>query len=383
MSERPRAVRGTVLVADDDADIVKLIEVNLNLEGYDVVAAHDGVECIRLASEHQPDVILLDVMMPRMDGREVLSVLSREPSTRDVPVIFLSALGETEDRVTGLESGAVDYITKPIELKELVARVGAAARTYARLESVRDSALEDPVTGLLRSPRFQKRLAQEVMRSKRSSDPLSVMLVDVEGMKEMNTLFGKDAGDDLMRTVATKLRSTLRASDAIFKHVDDELSALLIGTDISTAYLAARRFQDALSDGSSGDHPMRVTIGLSELGRQQTADDLLADAESALAKARETGSSTIWRGDDRRRHGLNPIPLSEELTEREWTVLMHVAQRHDEKEIARLMGIRKGTVRSHKARIRRKLSLEPKAKLADFARDHYRELVEHRDASID
>ncbi|MGH2731100.1 MAG: diguanylate cyclase, partial [Actinomycetota bacterium] len=326
--------------------------------------------------------ILLDVMMPRMDGRQVLSVLSREPSTRDVPVIFLSALGAIEDRVTGLESGAVDYITKPIHPQELVARVGAAARTHARLESLRDSALEDQVTGLLRKPRFETRLAQEVMRSKRSSDPLSVMLVDVEGMKEMNARFGKDAGDDLMRTMANKLRSTLRASDSIFRHVDDELSALLIGTDIATGYLAARRFQDALSDAPSGDHPLRVTIGLAELGRQQSAADLLADAEAALDKAKETGPGTIWRGDDRRRHGLNPIPLSEELTEREWTVLMHVAQRRDEKEIARLMGIRKGTVRSHKARIRRKLSLEPKAKLADFARDHYRELVEHRDASI-
>jgi len=125
LQQHPARERHLVLIADDDRDIARFLEVNLRLEGFDVICAHDGNDALAKALELQPNLILLDVMMPGMDGFEVCSKLRADPRGLDVPVIMLTAKSMSNDRTDGFSVGADDYVTKPFEPMELVARVSA------------------------------------------------------------------------------------------------------------------------------------------------------------------------------------------------------------------------------------------------------------------
>jgi len=369
--------RPLVLVTDDDPDLRTLADMQLSPQGYDVIQAADGTECIKLALERRPDVILLDMMMPGMDGAEVLTALASNPRTSDIPVIFLSALTGTEDRVRGLERGAVDWISKPADPRELVARVGAAARTRARQEKIKLQVGEDPVTRLQGRDEFMKRLGQEVSRSSRSSAPLSLLLIALDDAQTVIDKHGSAVHDELMHQIADVLRTTLRVSDEVFRYSTDEFAAVLPDTELGTAYLAAERCREEIRGVEVVGEPTSVSVGVAQATNGRSTDDAIARAEIALFRARESGGGRSWRADDPRRHGLNPIALSEELTEREWDVLIHLSQRRTEHEIARRLGITRGTVRSHKARIRRKLHVSQDVRLSDFVRTNFKDLL-HR-----
>ena len=127
--------KSTILIVDDERDILDLIEYNLRKEGFDVITAEDGEESIRLAKMHHPDLVLLDIMMPKMDGIEVVDQLRQNPDTKDVPVIFLTAPSDEKTEVKGLDRGADDFLTKPISTTKLVSRIKAVMRRYAEEEN--------------------------------------------------------------------------------------------------------------------------------------------------------------------------------------------------------------------------------------------------------
>jgi diguanylate cyclase (GGDEF)-like protein len=363
-----------VLVVDDDPELLSLVGLQL-ADSFEVIQASDGAECVRLAAQHSPDVILLDIMMPGMSGGEVLTALSQDPATVDIPVIFLSALAGVDDKVKGLQGGALDYITKPADPLEFVARVGAAARVRAKQLDVQRGTPGDPVTGLGHRRNFEDRLEQEVARARRISSPVAILLIDIDQMDTINEGYGKGFGDELLRGIGNVLAHKLRRSDAVFRYGGDEFSVLLPDAEAGTAYLAAERCRTAIASLHPDLHSLTVSIGVAELSAGRSAEELIAKAEIALFRAKESGGDRSWRADDPRRHGLNPIALAQELTEREWTILMHLSDRRTEQDIAGRMGIRPGTVRSHKARIRRKLHVAPDVRLSEFVRDNFRELI--------
>ncbi|MDQ3958363.1 MAG: response regulator [Actinomycetota bacterium] len=352
-----------VLVVDDDPDLRALAGVQLG-SGFDVLQAANGRECLALASTHTPDVILLDIMMPGMDGAEVLTALSGDPVTRDIPVVFLSALSSPEDKVRGLEHGAVDYITKPLEPREFVARVGVAARARQR------HVAEASVGGIGKRNDFESRLGEEVARASRSTAPLSILLVGVDDLAGPR----RPSGDDVLREVSPALSGTLRVSDSMYRFGADEFSIILPDTDLPTAVVVAERCRDAVATGRNGASGVTISIGVAELQRGRSADELLARAQTALGRAKESGGNQLWRADDPRRHGLSPTSLASELTQREMDILVHLSHRRTEQDIARRLGIRPGTVRSHKARIRRKLHVAPDLRLTEFVRNHFKDL---------
>ena len=370
----PTRERPLVLVVDDEPDIRSLAELQLG-DGFDVIQAPNGERCVALANEQKPDVILLDMMMPGMNGAQVLEQLSATAETKDIPVIFLSALAGLDERVKGLEKGAVDYIAKPAEQRDLVARVGVAARTSARRRELESRVVSDRQTGLPGRAEFDERLAQEVSRSDRSNAPLSVMLIDVDDMAEINSKLGTDLADELLQDVASTLRGVFRRADGVYRYGGDEFSAILPDTDIATSYLAAERCRTAVAKIMCEGTSVSVSVGTAEFSTGRKPEELVAKAEIALFRAKESGGNRSWRADDPRRRSINPIALSEELTDREWDVLAHLANRRTEQDIARRMGIRPGTVRSHKARIRRKLHVDPELRLSEFARSNFRELI--------
>jgi diguanylate cyclase (GGDEF)-like protein len=368
------ATRPLVLIVDDDPDLRALAHLQLT-EGFDVIQAADGRQCLELAATKAPDVILLDMMMPGMSGAEVLAALSSDPSTADIPIIFLSALSAVEDKVGGLDSGAVDYIAKPFEGTELRARVGAAARTSARHQEALREVGGDALTGLLERSSFEARLVEEISRARRSASSLSIILIDIDQVDQINDRFGRGSGDQLLRDIALRLRQRLRSSDIPFRYGGDEFAVILPDTNVSTAYLAGERLRAAIAESAIEDQAITASVGIADHSAGRTAEELIARAEIALFRAKESGGNQSWRADDPRRRGLNPISLSEELTDREWDVLAHLAQKRTEQEIADRLGISAGTVRSHKARIRRKLHVSPDVRLSEFVKANLHDLV--------
>lgn len=368
-----QSTRPLVLVVDDDPDLRLLTQMQL-AEGFDVIEATSGKECIEKANAVSPDVILLDIMMPEMSGPQVLEALSRDPSTKDIPVIFLSALDGLEQRVQGLERGAVDYITKATDGREMYARVSAVAKRRMR-ELAGATVTADRVTNLEDKRSFEMRLLQEVSRSARSLSPLTVMLIDVDALDQVNRSGGEAEGDRVLAEISNKLRDTLRLSDAFYRYGGDEFAVILPDTDIATGYIVAERCREAIRTISSHGETTYCSIGLAEFSVGRSAEELTAKAEIALFRAKESGGNRTWRADDPRRHALNAMSLSQELTEREWDVLSHLIHRRTEHDIAKRLGVSPGTVRSHKARIRRKLNVSPNIRLSDFARSNLKEIV--------
>lgn len=363
------------MIVDDDPDLRTLAGIQLS-QGFEVIEASNGAECVDKAASEQPDVILLDMMMPDMDGNEVLTALSKDPLTADIPVIFLSALGTTADRVKGLESGAVDFIAKPPEPEELIARVGAAARTKARQNEIASRSEADSVTRLPERGAFEHRLAQEISRSERSGAPLSILLIDLDHLDSVNSELGRAAGDRVLAGVADALNTTLRTADVLYRYGGDEFAVVLPDTEVGTAYLAAERCRRAIEKVEAEGVPTAASVGVAEFSSGRTAEEVIERAEIALFRAKESGGGRTWRADDPRKHGINTQSLSEELTEREWEVLIHLSHRRTEQETARRLGISRGTVRSHKARIRRKLHVSPDVRLSEFVKTNFADLVD-------
>ena len=191
-----------ILVVDDDRDIARFVELNLSLEGFEVEVAHDGVHALELASANPPDLILLDVMMPGVDGVEVVRRLRAQSSTASIPVVMLTAKSLSADKVVGLTAGADDYIVKPFDTLELVARVRTTLRRTADVRSV------SPLTGLPGNHRIDV----EIAARSRAGTPYAVCHVDLDEFKSFNDAYGFLRGDDLLLVLASVLQQC--AADA-------------------------------------------------------------------------------------------------------------------------------------------------------------------------
>lgn len=352
-----------VLVVDDDPDLRTVTALQLGAEGFEVIEAADGEQCLALALNQRPDVILLDVLMPVMDGRKVLDELRAQPETRTIPVIFFSALGSIDDRIEGLERGAIDYIVKPAEQRELIARVRAAARRGAEQRAAHAHETLDQLTGMPGMSAFRARLEQEVARCRRSGAQLSLVLFELDRQEHRQDIVARAAG---------VLANALRGSDLVFRTGPASFACILPDAALTTALQAAERCRALVAAEIPGT---TLSAGAAEAGPGRGWAELYDRARSALGRARASGGDRTWQADDPRKSALNPAALAAGLTEREWMVLAHLANNRTEREIARRLGIRPGTVRSHKARIRRKLGLPHDTRLSDFARRNYAALA--------
>jgi len=195
MSER-------ILVVDDDPDILQFVRLNLELDGFEVDLAGGGREALERAAEAPPDLMLLDVMMPEIDGLSVLRRLRSDPGTSSIPVIVLTARSLAEDRVKGLDLGADDYITKPFDLEELIARVRTVLR---RSQQMRDLS---PLTGLPGNFRITGKLEECIDRG----DSIAVIHADLDNFKAFNDHYGFMRGDSVIKFTA---RVLLDAADKV------------------------------------------------------------------------------------------------------------------------------------------------------------------------
>ena len=292
--------RGKVLIIDDIEDDVRIMEKCMRSQGYDVITARTGEEGLRLAKEKLPDVILLDIMMPDIDGYKICEELRGTYETRDIPIIFVSAKVEMANIIEGFRRGGDDYITKPFSLQELAARVSAAMRVKERQDRLKMMSITDELTGLYNRRYLNERLREEVERARRYRYPISCLMIDIDRFKEINDTYGHQVGDKVLAELGKLLRNTTRVVDIVARYGGEEFLIILPMTNLKGARTVAERIRRNVQQARFGgdlELPLTVSIGCAELnpleGDEMDPDLLVKQADQALYEAKKTRNAVV------------------------------------------------------------------------------------------
>ena len=288
--------KSNILVVDDNADKLQLIEAALSLAGYHVTTASDGVEALAAIESYQPDLVITDVMMPRMNGYELAQRIRANPLTKFIPVIMQTAGGRrAEDLRRASEVGALGYITDPTDLDLLMARTRTLLEFKAYLDVCEEAAFTDHLTGLANRRRFERQLEREVGRVERFSHPFTLLMLDIDNFKKLNDTYGHDAGDDAIRRLSKVLREGTRGIDLAARIGGEEFAVLLVETNKDGGFEVAERLRTAIRSleiPRSGG--LTASFGVAECPSDaQTAAEILKAADVALYQAKRNGRDQV------------------------------------------------------------------------------------------
>ena len=276
-------VRPRLLVVDDEEDAREALLEVLEPE-YDVLTAPDGEAAVELAREEHPDVVLMDLVMPRLDGLGALERLRGDATTSDIPVIFVSGHGDDAVKVRSLDLGAVDFLQKPFSERELRARVERTLRLVRSQTALREAAQTDALTGLANLRAFRARIEEEVKRARRYHTPLTCVMADMDQLKPINDELGHAAGDRAIAAVAAVIREELRETDFGARYGGDEFVLLLPHTAADEGRVFAERVCTRLHETVLEVSGRRIALAAS-FGVACLVDDLRDDAAEALVRA--------------------------------------------------------------------------------------------------
>lgn len=290
-----------ILVVEDEK-INRTILAALLKDDYQVILAKSGEQALeRLASDDQIDLILLDVLMPDMDGHEVLRRVKANDATRDIPVIFLTALNSTNDEELGLRLGASDYIGKPFSPSIVKARASNLLRFVRQRKLLETLAGRDGLTEIPNRRAFDQALLQEIARSLRSGQTFSLGLIDVDYFKQYNDHYGHAAGDTTLKLIAKTLTEALRRpTDLVARYGGEEFVFILPESDAPGGVEVAEAIRQMVADlgiehEKSGVAP-HVTVsvgGITVTGRQGSPEELLVAADRQLYDAKRLGRNRV------------------------------------------------------------------------------------------
>ncbi|MFP4007201.1 MAG: diguanylate cyclase domain-containing protein [Spirulinaceae cyanobacterium] len=319
-----------ILIIDDSSINIHVLTKILEKNNYRTEIAETGLLALKIVRQNRPDLILLDIMLPDMNGYAVCKMLKADPKIQDIPIIFMSALEEVPDKVKAFEVGAVDYMTKPFEPVEMIARI----ETHLRLRSLQvklqeqnqqlqqeihdrciaETALKqanlqlkrlahlDGLTQVANRRLFDDTLTQEWRRLQRDRLPLALILIDVDYFKDYNDFYGHLAGDDCLRQIARALSQAVkRPADLIARYGGEEFAVILPNTKTEGAVNVAQRIQDYIHNlaiphkRSQVRNIVTASLGASSLvpSLDQSPEDLIASADRALYQAKQNGRDRV------------------------------------------------------------------------------------------
>ena len=289
------------LLAIDDSELIhKILRVRLQHEQLELHSALSGAEGLRLAKELKPEVILLDIELGDMEGFAVLQALKADEATRDIAVVFISAFSEPVDRVKGLDLGAVDFITKPFEVIELIARVRSILRLQNAMHMLAVKAQIDGLTGLWNRKYFDARLESEFAEARRHGKPLSLIMSDIDKFKSLNDGYGHPFGDLVLERFA-KILSSGRVSDVACRYGGEEFGIILPSGNLGEACEVAERLRERLAGERWPRHEdLRITASfgvadLSCIAPNMFPHALVEAADKALYAAKHGGRNRVER----------------------------------------------------------------------------------------
>jgi len=303
---------GRILVVDDNQDNIEIIATRLRFRGYEIFEASNGEEALALVRECTPDLILLDVMLPDIDGYEISRRIKGNDELPFIPIILVTARDSTQDKVAGLDAGADDYLTKPINFPELEARV----RSMLRIKRLQDEleeknrelerlSISDGLTGLYNHRHIHGLLAEEFERVERTNDCMSVAMFDLDHFKAVNDTYGHQAGDRVLVALADILRETARDIDRLGRYGGEEFMALLPETCIEDATVFVERVRREVARRPfdiGRDEPLHMTLsaGVATYPHEMIRDveTLVRLADEALYAAKAAGRNRVVRFDE-------------------------------------------------------------------------------------
>jgi diguanylate cyclase (GGDEF)-like protein len=327
-----------ILIVDDHEDNIELLRARLESWGYTTDSARDGGRALEMVEAEPPDLILLDVMMPHVDGMEVARRVKSNTSLPFIPIIMQTALDTTEDKVEGLEAGADDYITKPIEFPELKARLRSMLRIkrlQEELEERERQLLEanerlrymsqtDGLTGLDNRRHLENQLDHMFAHAKRLNEPLSCVMCDLDRFKAVNDSYGHQAGDAVLKQFARILKNEAREKvDRVGRYGGEEFMLLLPGTVLDAAVTFAERVRKEVEsrtftfDGGTIKRTASFGVAGWPHPRIASCDALVRAADDALYVAKETGRNRVIRFDSDAYNAHTAEHESEQLGEDE------------------------------------------------------------------
>ncbi|MCL2925173.1 MAG: diguanylate cyclase [Trichodesmium sp. MAG_R04] len=297
-----------ILVVDDVSTNLKLLRLILEPIGYSLAFAQGGYQAIEKVKVSKPDLILLDLMMPEINGLEVCKQLKSDPEYTNIPIIFITASNEQEHIVKAFELGAVDYINKPLKKAELFARIRNHLLLQHTIDKLKSTQIElknalaevqkiantDPLTKALNRRRLFNLGYQEFNRVTIYGTALSILLMDLDNFKKINDNYGHQAGDQALCTVVKSIKNTIRNVDFLGRYGGEEFMAILPETNGKKALILAEEIRKMVSSNiiktDKGSILLTISIGVSTYSaKDQSLDDMISRADKAVYQAKQQG----------------------------------------------------------------------------------------------
>ena len=306
-----------ILLVDDIAINLELQKAYLQGSGYDVVLAMDGEEALQKVYEEKPDLVLLDIMMPKKNGYEVCRLLKNDPETRFIPVIMVTALKDIEDKIKGIEAGADDFISKPFNKTELMARVRSLLRIkflHDELENkmeqldearkeLQQLAITDGLTGLFNYRYFRSQLDHELERARRHHLELSLIMLDIDFFKNYNDSNGHPAGDIVLKEIADAVQENIRKIDIPCRYGGEEFILILPDTGKTAAVVVAEKIRGLIermafkNQEKQPNGQLTISIGVATFPEDgETSNKLVEKVDENLYRAKQTGRNKVVSG---------------------------------------------------------------------------------------
>ena len=303
--------KSTILLVEDDKVQGNATRNYLETSGYEVMWVEDGKSAIKSVKTQEIDLVVLDLILPDMNGNEVCRWLKLNQDTRGLPIIMLTAQGSTTDKIASLTAGADDHLTKPFNESELGARIYACLRTKALQDELRDKnrqleevlsrvevlAVTDPLTQLYNRRHFEILIENEFATTARYKSPASCLMIDVDFFKQVNDQYGHRAGDKVLKEIAQIIKSCLRKVDTVARWGGEEFVVLLPRTEKEYALIAAERILTAISGHSFADINKQITVSIGIASMPDPSIDssekLVDASDAALYEAKGSGRNRI------------------------------------------------------------------------------------------
>jgi diguanylate cyclase (GGDEF)-like protein len=293
-----KGTKAKVLIVDDEPDTLEILQALLSIEGYNIIIASTGEDGVKEAQKEKPEVILMDINLPGIDGNEALRRIRQNNPLQSV--IMLTAFATVDNAIQALKEGATDFVKKPFENEHLIHIVNQVLEKSRTLmekekleEEVRRLSITDDLTGLYNYRHFFKTLESELVRMKRQKTTLSLLMFDLDHFKRYNDLYGHLEGDKVLKKVGEIVRNSIRNNvDSGYRYGGDEFAVLLIGASLDQALAIAERIRSSIEQ--AGFQEITVSIGLVEFQDHFNLEKFVKSADNAMYVVKQSGGNRVY-----------------------------------------------------------------------------------------
>ncbi len=288
-----------ILVVDDNKLNIRLLTDILEDEGYEITSLRSGYQVLETVHDIKPDIVLLDIMMPGLDGFEVCKKLKGDFEIKDIPVIMITAKTEGSDIKKALELGAFDYIKKPIDEAEVIARVQSALRYKYKLDELKEMAMKDGLTGLYNHALLIELFEKEFIKQRRDASCLAFAMLDIDYFKKVNDTYGHMVGDVILKELAAILMESVRRSDIVGRYGGEEFGIVIPEATSDDVFQLCERIRKSTenysfqADGKVIKITVSIGIYFKGFNDEISHTDMIKKADEALYKAKRDGRNRV------------------------------------------------------------------------------------------